>query len=271
MRIPRPPRTSVRPALIALGIGVWLVASVSWPVEIVYYLTQVGLIPYRKDLLEEESFRGVYSSEISTVKTSIFWLGLVVFIYLAISSLLRTYILRSAVSTERAREELHRAEAVVASRESLELSDLWAVTQRRLDYYHQIATGQARQSFRNAQIAMSVGFAILLVFAFLAANSKSTAGSIVAGSLGASSAALTAYVGRTFIRSQENAAAHLKSYFLQPLEFSRYLAAERAITSLPEGTPQELVGIIVEAITGKSTNEESNQDSSNESSEAERK
>jgi hypothetical protein len=36
------------------------------------------------------------------------------------------------------------------------------------------------------------------------------------------------------MRSQENAATQLREYFLQPLEFSRILAAERLIESLNE-------------------------------------
>lgn len=258
MKVPRLPRRAVRPALTAVGIGIWLVAAISWPVPIVYFLMQVGVVP-RKDQLIFESFSLAYSSEINTVKTSIFWLGFGILAYLAVYSLLRTYFQRAAIveeSTRQARDKLNQAEEMVASRDSLELPVLWAVTQRRLDYYHSIATGQARRSFRNAQIAMSIGFALLLIFAILAVNSTSITGSIVSGALGASSAALTGYVGRTFIRSQENAAFHLRSYFLQPLEFSRYLAAERVITSLPKETPKELIGLIVRAIANEAINEE---------------
>ncbi|WP_257231747.1 hypothetical protein [Streptomyces sp. Rer75] len=43
------------------------------------------------------------------------------------------------------------------------------------------------------------------------------------------SAALAGYVSRTFVKSQEVASSHLRAYFDQPLEFSRYLAAERLI------------------------------------------
>jgi hypothetical protein len=235
------------------------VASLSLPVYVVYFLTQVGIVPYRKVQLEFEAFSSVYDSEIYTVKTSIFWLGLGIFAYLALSSLLHTYTQRATAveeSTQQARDKLHQAEDLVASRESLDLPVLWAVTQRRLDYYHQIATGQARQSFRNAQIAMGVGFVLLLVFAFLSVNSVSIAGSVVSGSLGASSAILTGYIGRTVKRSQENAAFHLRSYFLQPLEFSRYLAAERVIASLPKDTPKELMGVIVRAIANEKIDDE---------------
>ncbi|WP_251093109.1 hypothetical protein [Streptomyces sp. Caat 7-52] len=119
-------------------------------------------------------------------------------------------------------------ERIPASR--LTLPELWTLTHRRLDLYHDIATGQARRSFRNAQIAMFAGFFLLVVFVAVALQASTTAGSIVAGGLGAVSAALAGFVSRTFVKSQETAAAHLRAYFDQPLEFSRHLAAERLIT-----------------------------------------
>ncbi|MEU5331394.1 TRADD-N-associated membrane domain-containing protein [Streptomyces parvus] len=116
-----------------------------------------------------------------------------------------------------------------ARRSPLELAALWDATHARLDLYHQIATSQARTSFRNAQIAMSAGFLLLVLFAGIALWASSTVVAIVAGGLGAVSAALAGYVAKTFIRSQEAAATHLRSYFDQPLELSRYLAAERLV------------------------------------------
>ncbi|MEU0408127.1 hypothetical protein ABZ307_09920 [Streptomyces griseorubiginosus] len=132
----------------------------------------------------------------------------------------------------------------------LTLSELWAVTHRRLDHYHGIALGQARQSFRNAQIAMGVGFTLLVAFVIVALNASTTAGSVVAGGLGAVSAALAGYVSRTFIRSQEAAAGHLRAYFDQPLEFSRYLAAERLLADagLTDEKRAEVLSLLVQAM-----------------------
>jgi secreted trypsin-like serine protease len=127
---------------------------------------------------------------------------------------------------------------------------LWRVTHAGLDYHHQIATGQARQSFRNAQIAMGVGFVLLVVFAVLALTAQSTTGTIVTGALGAASAAFAAYIGRTFVRSQETAAAHLRSYFAQPLEFSRYLAAERLLNSIERLETDQRATITAEVLRG---------------------
>jgi hypothetical protein len=113
----------------------------------------------------------------------------------------------------------------------LALPSLWEVTHSRLDLYHQIATKQARQSFLMAEAATGIGFALLIVFAILATQNKSTAGAITTGALGAVSAGLAGYIGRTFIRSQETSAERLRAYFDQPLEFSKYLAAERLLAS----------------------------------------
>ncbi|MEV8546159.1 hypothetical protein [Streptomyces sp. NPDC051572] len=132
----------------------------------------------------------------------------------------------------------------------LTLPELWALTHRRLDHYHGIALRQATQSFRNAQIAMGLGFTLLITFAVIALNASTTAGSVVAGGLGAVSAGLAGYVSRTFIRSQEAAAVHLRAYFDQPLAFSRYLAAERlmADAGLSDEKHAEILSALVQAM-----------------------
>ncbi|MFF9275023.1 TRADD-N-associated membrane domain-containing protein [Streptomyces griseosporeus] len=137
-----------------------------------------------------------------------------------------------------------------ASPPRLTLPELWTVTHTRLDLYHDIATGQARRSFRNAQAAMITGFVLLIVFVVVALQASTTAGSVVAGGLGAVSAALSGFVARTFVKSQETAAAHLRAYFDQPLEFSRYLAAERLIadSALTEQQRAEALTALIQAM-----------------------
>ncbi|MFG2574514.1 hypothetical protein [Streptomyces sp. NPDC048481] len=111
----------------------------------------------------------------------------------------------------------------------LTLSALWETTHARLKLYHDVALGQANRSFRSAQRAMWIGFIALAGFVAVALEASTTTGSIVAGGLGAVAAGLAGFIGRTFVRSQETAAEHLRSYFDQPLELSRYLAAERLV------------------------------------------
>ncbi|MFE9168245.1 hypothetical protein ACFYNZ_01750 [Streptomyces kebangsaanensis] len=114
---------------------------------------------------------------------------------------------------------------------TLALANLWSVTHARLGQYHGIALKQAKRSFRNAQFAMLMGFGLLATFTVMAIRAENTAASVAAATLGAISAALAGFVGRTFIRSQEASAAHLQRYFDQPLELSRYLAAERLLAN----------------------------------------
>ncbi|MFK4110793.1 hypothetical protein [Streptomyces sp. NPDC002176] len=113
-----------------------------------------------------------------------------------------------------------------------------------------MALDQAQRSFRNAQIAMALGFALLAAFVGVALRSSTTTGSVVAGGLGVIAAGLAAYVNRTFIQSQEAAAGHLRAYFDQPLALSRYFAAERLIADarLNGERRMEILAVLVQGI-----------------------
>jgi hypothetical protein len=58
---------------------------------------------------------------------------------------------------------------------------LWTATQKRLDYYHKIATTQAERSFMYGQIAAGAGFVVVIIAAFIAGFSRSTAAAIASG------------------------------------------------------------------------------------------
>ncbi|MFE3118770.1 hypothetical protein [Streptomyces niveus] len=133
---------------------------------------------------------------------------------------------------------------------NLALPHLWEATHARLKLYHDVALGQANRSFRSAHAAMWLGFLALALFVAVAFNASTTAGSIVAGGLGAVAAGLAGFIGRTFVRSQEHAAEHLRSYFDQPLEMARYLAAERLVAdaNLPDEQRAEVLAAIVTAM-----------------------
>jgi len=73
----------------------------------------------------------------------------------------------------------------------------------------------------------AVFFALLALCATLAILSKNTAAAVSVGLIGSISAGLGGYISRTFLRAQETAASQLRAYFHQPLEFSRYLVADR--------------------------------------------
>ncbi|MEU1292117.1 hypothetical protein ABZ439_06745 [Streptomyces sp. NPDC005840] len=136
------------------------------------------------------------------------------------------------------------------TRTPLGLPELWKVTHSRLDHYHETVLGQAQRSFRSAQLAMWIGFLLLGGFVWVAVKASTTTGAIVAGGLGAVSAALAGYVSRTFVKSQETAASHLRAYFDQPLMFSRFLAAERLLQdgSMDEAKRAEALSALVLAM-----------------------
>ncbi|MFE9181769.1 hypothetical protein ACFYMB_00385 [Micromonospora haikouensis] len=133
---------------------------------------------------------------------------------------------------------------------SLDLKDLWVLNQRRLDLYHRIATNQSRSSFRNAQMAASIGFLLLIASAVLAWYSKSVAAAVTTGSIGAFGGALGAYLGRTFIKSQEGAAAQLRQYFDHPVELSKILVVERLVERLPPEDRASTIQIMAQSILG---------------------
>ena len=172
-----------------------------------------------------------------------------VFIYVTHRRLQREFrdnlLLGIAESNVREAEEW----AVSGEGDEVGFSSLWIVTQRRLDYYHKIATGQARQSFRNAQFVAGAGFGVLVVTAIAAANSNSTSSSVAAGATGAFGAALGGYLGSTFVRMQQDASMRLAAYFLQPLTFSQALAAERLADTLEGQARDEAVMAIIRSVT----------------------
>jgi hypothetical protein len=150
-----------------------------------------------------------------------------------------------------ARANLDRAEAALpeGSDDATDFGSLWTVTQKRLDYYHQIATSQAERSFLYGQIAAGLGLTLILGCAAAAALSRTTAASIAATLLGVAGGGLAGYIGSTFMRSQETASAQLRAYFLQPLEFSKMLAAERLLLQMDDPVSRTAAtGSLIEAL-----------------------
>ncbi|MFC8886387.1 TRADD-N-associated membrane domain-containing protein, partial [Streptomyces cinereoruber] len=130
----------------------------------------------------------------------------------------------------------------------LTLPALWDTTHARLTHYHNLALQHAKRSFKSAQAAMWAGFLALGGFVWIAFQASTTAGAVVAGGLGAVAAALSGFITKTFIRSQEASADHLRSYFDQPLELSRYLAAERLMASA-DLTSEQRAEVITALVT----------------------
>ncbi|WP_433797503.1 hypothetical protein [Actinoplanes sp. CA-252034] len=100
---------------------------------------------------------------------------------------------------------------------------------------------------------MIIGFVIVLALAWFGVTAERGAGGIIAGTLSGVVGVATAYIAGTFIRTQENSSAHLRSYFLQPLEFSRFLAAERIAMKVQGPIRDETLSAVAVAVAGYGT------------------
>lgn len=170
-----------------------------------------------------------------------FALGAMLAVYSAQFTLLfRRRAFRERYALAAARGLLREAEDEVASSDDdIDFTSLWFATQRRLDYYHEIATSQSQRSFAYGQTAAGAGLVVVLACTVLAIASGSTAGAVSAGILGGSAAALSGYIGSTFLRTHDVSAQHLRAYFSQPLEASRFLSAERLLSEITDSVRRE--------------------------------
>lgn len=100
------------------------------------------------------------------------------------------------------------------------------------------------------QIAAGAGFFVIIIAAFIAGFSRSTAAAIASGITGVAGGGLGAYIGSTFMKSQDTASAQLRAYFSQPLEFSKYLAAERLLNFIDKGDRTAAVNTMITSIMG---------------------
>lgn len=165
---------------------------------------------------------------------------------------------------ERSRDADKQLEAALAERqgvnaeaprqdEPLVLAKLWESVNSRLEKYHNDAQTQGRQAFVAAMTAMWIGFLVLVPSGAAAVTASTTTGAIVTGSLGGVSAAVAGYIAKTFLRAHEETSRHLRGYFLQPVEMSRCLSAERVIaqSGLPTKAQTELMRVLIHSmVTG---------------------
>lgn len=158
---------------------------------------------------------------------------------------------RRLVWSEADREEaraLSQAEEHLAARGAeLDLAALWAANQQRIEYYHRLAQTQSRVSFQNASIASIAGLMLLIAAGAFAAFAASVPAAIASGAVGVAGAAMSGFIGTTFIRMQGVATRQMSEFFLQPVEFSRLLGAERLLAMLPEADRSEAVQVILHA------------------------
>jgi hypothetical protein len=99
--------------------------------------------------------------------------------------------------------------------------------QRRIEEYNEIAWSQARGSYRNSQIAMSIGLALLIAGVVTTVRQSQPSAQLVVGGLTGLGSAVSAYLGATFIRIYNEAINQMNYYYGQPLVTSYLLEAER--------------------------------------------
>ncbi|GHI07742.1 TRADD-N-associated membrane domain-containing protein [Streptomyces cellostaticus] len=152
------------------------------------------------------------------------------------------------------RRELQRLEtAADRLRERVELPSLINFNRVLLDQYHEIATRQANKSFRAALTAMAIGLCVI-VATLVASFAKTSSGDrLFLGSLAAVSAALTGYLGRTYINVYDRSIRQLNQYFNQPVLNNYFLTAERITSRLSEEHREELLVLIAKEILATGT------------------
>lgn len=117
--------------------------------------------------------------------------------------------------------------AIEQLQNSMELADLFRLNQRQIDAYHDLTKAQAAHSYRNSQLAMGIGFLVLVAGSVVAIMTRDDTAKIVVGALASMGAAISGYVGATFMRAHNESLAQLNFYFRQPLVNSYLLTAER--------------------------------------------
>jgi hypothetical protein len=130
-------------------------------------------------------------------------------------------------------------------RERLEFRALWDEAQARLKKYHELAVIQGHQSFRMLLLFSALGFGLLGFVVWRATTVKTTAGGIALGVAGTAGAALSAYIGRTFLRAYRDANERLIDYFAEPLDMSRLLVSERLLLKVDKQTRNDAVMRII--------------------------
>jgi hypothetical protein len=97
-----------------------------------------------------------------------------------------------------------------------------------------------------------LGFGLLAFVVWKATQVHSAPGGFALGSAGVAGAALSGYIGRTFMRAYRDANQRLIDYFAEPLDMSRLLAAERLLKTVSVGERDRVVKTIIDSALGGS-------------------
>jgi hypothetical protein len=155
------------------------------------------------------------------------------------------------VYMQRLREHDARVEAEKASEDVASAGDLVGLIRanaRQMKAYDVLARGQARSSYRMAQIAMTLGMLVLVGGAVASIAVPDMTARITVATLSGLGGALSTFISRTFLRTYRMALTQLNYYFEQPLVTSYILASERVVESVSETRRDDLFSSIVTQI-----------------------
>ena len=150
----------------------------------------------------------------------------------------------------RSRDALKEAEEKLKESSSTEFGVLWDATQKRLDYYHKIATTQSEKklSIRADRFRGRVCCNSCSCYNCRTVKDSNCLYSC-RSNRGCGWRPRGLYRGNLYENSGCCIDSAQGSTFLQPLEFSKYLAAERLVKQIPEDDRAKAVQTIIDSIT----------------------
>lgn len=134
-----------------------------------------------------------------------------------------------------------------------QLPALIVFNREEMGRYHKIATTQATRASRQSQIAIMVGFLVLVVGAVSAVRVHDETSKVLIAGLASLGGVFSAYITRTFFEAERAAVAQLYTYWKQPLSASYLLFAERVAKDLNEldnrAASVQLAAVIKQGLT----------------------
>jgi hypothetical protein len=149
---------------------------------------------------------------------------------------------------EEAQSRMAVGTAIEQLKHDVNFPSLLKLNQTQMDQYHDITKHQAENAYRNSQIAMGSGLAILVGAAVAAILLPSNTSKIILGGVAGIGAAFSAYIGATFLNAYHAALAQLNFYFRQPLVNSYLLSAERLASDMPDDRRDKMREKIIDAM-----------------------
>jgi hypothetical protein len=124
-------------------------------------------------------------------------------------------------------------------------SGILVLNRQLMGEYHEMARSQAANSYRNSQIAMGVGLALLIIGSWIVLTANSTSSKIALAGLTTVGTVLGGYVATTFLRAHQLALAQLNFYFRQPLVDNYLVNAERVARDMDANARPRALSTVV--------------------------